>query len=145
MVPHWHTYWKFPGDAGYPTEIKWTLPPEWKAGEIQWPTPLKLEEPGNIHVYGYHDEVLLMQEITPPAALADSSVKLRAEASWLVCEKVCIPGGATLEVDLPVGSNAAAANQELFAKFERSLPQPWPEADVAAMSWSREGAELLLR
>ncbi len=23
MVPGWHTYWQFPGDAGIPTEIKW--------------------------------------------------------------------------------------------------------------------------
>ena len=26
MAPHWHTYWKFSGDAGLPSEIKWTLP-----------------------------------------------------------------------------------------------------------------------
>ena len=46
MVPGWHTYWKFPGDAGIPTELKWKLPPGWKVGEIQWPIPLKLSEPG---------------------------------------------------------------------------------------------------
>ena len=27
MVPGWHTYWKFPGDAGIPTEMKWNLSP----------------------------------------------------------------------------------------------------------------------
>ncbi len=93
MVPHWHTYWKFPGDAGIPSEIKWKLPEGWKVGEIQWPIPLRLVEPGDIQIYGYHDEVLLMQEITPPASIADKSVKLSAEADWLVCEKICIPGG----------------------------------------------------
>ena len=97
MVPNWHTYWKFPGDAGIPTEIKWKLPEGWKAGEIQWPIPLKLNEPGDIQIYGYHDEVLLMQEITPPASLKDSSVQLAADANWLVCEKICIPGSAKLE------------------------------------------------
>ena len=76
MVPHWHTYWKFPGDAGLPTEIKWKLPAGWKVGEIQWPIPLRLTEPGDIQIYGYHDEVLLMQEITPPASLTDSTVQL---------------------------------------------------------------------
>src|SRR5437870_8062473 len=73
MVPGWHTYWKFPGDAGIPTEIKWKLPPEWKVGEIQWPIPLKLSEPGDILIYGYHDEVLLMQEIKPPATVNSST------------------------------------------------------------------------
>ncbi len=23
MAPGWHTYWKFSGDAGIPTELKW--------------------------------------------------------------------------------------------------------------------------
>src|SRR4051794_41717582 len=50
MVPHWHTYWKFPGDAGIPTEIKWNLPDGCKVGEIQWPIPLKLDEPGAIQI-----------------------------------------------------------------------------------------------
>src|SRR5271154_1839648 len=35
----WHTYWVNPGDAGVPTTINWSLPADWKAGAIQWPTP----------------------------------------------------------------------------------------------------------
>src|SRR6202049_3246619 len=101
MAPGWHTYWKFSGDAGIPTETKWKLPPGWKVGEIQWPIPLKLKDPGDIQTYGYSDEVLLMQEITPPASIKDSQVKLTAEANWLVCERICIPGSANLQLDLP--------------------------------------------
>lgn len=145
MAPGWHTYWKFPGDAGIPTEIKWSLPPEWKVGEIQWPTPLRLVEPGDIEIYGYHGEVLLTQEITPPASLSERSVKLSADANWLVCEKICIPGGTALQVELPVGGSGAAANQELFERSERSLPQPWPAGDVARISWSRNGNDLVLQ
>ena len=33
MAPGWHTYWKFSGDAGLPTELKWKLPPGWKTGK----------------------------------------------------------------------------------------------------------------
>jgi thiol:disulfide interchange protein DsbD len=144
MVPNWHTYWKFPGDAGIPTEIKWKLPEGWKAGEIQWPIPLKLDEPGDIQIYGYHDEVLLMQEITPPASLKDSSVQLAAEASWLVCEKICIPGSASLKLDLPVAAQAGTANEEMFSRYRRSLPQNWPDPKVARATWKRQGTELQL-
>ncbi|MEY2488783.1 MAG: hypothetical protein QOC70_725 [Verrucomicrobiota bacterium] len=144
MAPHWHTYWKFSGDAGLPSEIKWTLPPGWKAGEIQWPIPLKLKDPGDIQTYGYEDEVLLMQEITPPASFGDSSVKLSAEASWLVCERLCIPGSAKLQLELPVAAQNAPANDELFARYRRSLPQAWPEEKVARAGWQRSGTELLL-
>src|ERR1700736_898708 len=109
MAPGWHTYWKFSGDAGLPTEIKWKLPPGWKAGEILWPIPLKTNDPGDIQTYGYQDEVLLMQEITPPSVIDNSVVKLAAEANWLVCEKICIPGSANLQLELPKASSAGAA------------------------------------
>ena len=157
MVPGWHTYWKFPGDAGIPTETKWKLPADWKIGPIQWPIPLKLNEPGDIQIYGYHDEVLLMQQITPPPSIAEKNLSLKADASWLVCEKICIPGNATLQMDLPVVAaavtsgrrdlppvTAAATNQELFARYQRALPQPWPDAKVASYSWQRSKADLLL-
>jgi thiol:disulfide interchange protein len=144
MAPHWHTYWRFSGDAGLPSEIKWTLPPGWKAGEIQWPIPLKLKDPGDIETYGYENEVLHMQEITPPASFADSSVKLSAEASWLVCEKLCIPGSAKLQIELPIADKNASANEELFSRYRRSLPQNWPESKVASASWTRSGSEMQL-
>ncbi len=144
MAPHWHTYWKFSGDAGLPSEIKWTLPPGWKAGEIQWPIPLKLMDPGDIQTYGYENEVLLMQEITPPASVADSSAKLSAEASWLVCERLCIPGSAKLQIELPVAAQTAPENEELFSRYRRSLPQAWPEDKIASASWTRNGSEMQL-
>lgn len=144
MAPHWHTYWKFSGDAGLPTEIKWTLPQDWKAGEIQWPIPLRLMDPGDIETYGYENEVLLLQEITPSATLSGSSVKLSAEANWLVCERLCIPGGAKLEIELPVTSKNAPANEEIFSRYRRTLPQSWPGDNVAKASWTRSGAELQL-
>ncbi|MFN2508391.1 MAG: protein-disulfide reductase DsbD family protein [Chthoniobacterales bacterium] len=145
MAPGWHTYWKFPGDAGLPTEIKWKLPPDWKVGEIQWPIPLKLQEPGDIQIYGYHDEVLLFQDITPPSSLAIPAVALAAEVNWLVCEKICIPGGATVELKLPVSASVAGANEDLFGRYRRLLPQPWPTPDVANAAWSRGATDLTLR
>ncbi len=144
MVPGWHTYWKFPGDAGIPTEIKWNLPPGWKVGEIQWPIPLKLSEPGDIQIYGYHDEVLLMQEITPPASVTEPLVRLSAETNWLVCERLCIPGSANLQLELRVQPTASAANEDIFVKFRRTLPQAWPN-DTAKADWSRDAKGLTLR
>src|SRR5215216_6715526 len=110
MAPGWHTYWAFSGDAGLPTELKWNLPPAWKVADIQWPIPLKTIDPGDIQTYGYVDEVLLMQQIVPPSKIGDASVKLSADASWLVCEKICIPGSATLQLELPVSATSEPAN-----------------------------------
>src|SRR5262249_32776011 len=146
--------WKFSGDAGLPTEIKWNLPPGWKVGEVQWPIPLKTLDPGDIQTYGYQDEVLLIQEITPPAKIGppkdgfavanNAPVKLSAEANWLVCEKICIPGGTTLDLDLPVASAAERKNTDLFARYRRLLPQNLPDK-TAASSWSRRHNDLQLK
>ena len=144
MAPGWHTYWKFSGDAGLPTEIKWKLPPGWKIGEIQWPIPLKTTDPGDIQTYGYQDEVLLVQEITPPAAVSGSTVKLVAEANWLVCEKICIPGNASLQLEPPRSTTGAPANAEIFAHYRRLLPRDWPGGKVASANWRRAGSDLRL-
>src|SRR5881227_3479539 len=144
MAPGWHTYWAFSGDAGLPTELKWKLPSGWKVGQMQWPIPLKTVDPGDIETYGYENEVLLMQEITPPQKLESSRVKLSAEANWLVCEKICIPGSATPQLELPVSTTNQPANSELFARYRRLLPQNWPESNVASANWSRVGHDLRL-
>jgi thiol:disulfide interchange protein len=145
MAPRWHTYWKFSGDAGLPTEVKWNVPPGWKIDEIQWPIPLKTTDPGDIQTYGYENEVLLMQEITPPGKLDSLTAKLSADASWLVCEKICIPGSTTLQLELPVSKTNQPANAELFSRYRRLLPQNWPESNVATKNWSRANSDLRLK
>jgi thiol:disulfide interchange protein len=144
MAPRWHTYWQFPGDAGIPTQIKWNLPPGWKAGPIQWPIPLKLSEPGDIQIYGYHDEVLLMVPMTPPSKIAGNTVRLSAAADWLVCEKICIPGNANVLLDLSVGAQSVPANADLFTKFRGRLPRPLPPSAGSALHWSRQSDEFRL-
>jgi hypothetical protein len=59
----WHTYWRNPGDSGLPTEIAWTLPAGFHAGDIVWPVPERfvVEGLGN---YGYRDTVDLLIPIT---------------------------------------------------------------------------------
>src|SRR5438093_875159 len=103
MAPGWHTYWRYSGDSGIPTRIDWQLPPGFTAGEIQWPLPRKHVEEGDLLTYVYDDEVLLMVQITPPSSFDAREMTLRAKASWLICEKICIPGDAKLALTLPVG------------------------------------------
>jgi thiol:disulfide interchange protein DsbD len=125
--------------------LKWKLPSGWRVGEIQWPIPLKTIDPGDIETYGYENEVLLMQEITPPQKIDNPSTKLSAEANWLVCEKICIPGSATPQLELPVSTTSQPANSELFARYRHLLPQNWPGSNVASANWSRIGRDLRLK
>jgi thiol:disulfide interchange protein DsbD len=140
MAPTWHTYWEYSGDAGIPTSIKWDLPPGFRAGPIEWPLPEANVEPGNIEVYGYGGEVMLIQSIEPPAHLEPGEVNLRAGASWLVCADLCIPGKQDVSLSLPVAAAAEPANTDLFSKWSARLPLAGPPP--FPITWSRHGDAL---
>jgi thiol:disulfide interchange protein/DsbC/DsbD-like thiol-disulfide interchange protein len=109
--PHWHTYWKNPGDSGLPTTLQWTLPPGVTAGEISWPTPQRIAV-GSLANYGYEGTVLLPAPLhigagfAPAAGSSDVSIKL--SASWLVCRQECIPQEGQFELRIPARSSTAS-------------------------------------
>jgi DsbC/DsbD-like thiol-disulfide interchange protein len=108
MDPGWHNYWLNPGDAGMPTHIEWELPDGVTAGEIRWPYPQWIEVPPYAS-YAYKDEVLLLTQITVAEGFSASTLDLRAEAEWLVCEEVCYAGNKTVALSLPLRDAPAAA------------------------------------
>jgi thiol:disulfide interchange protein DsbD len=77
---------------------------------------------GPLVTYGYTHEVVLPVMVTPAGAMSVS-----ATARYLVCETICVPEEARLELNLPAGHPAASAQAVLFA----STP-----TGPAAMSWS---------
>src|SRR5256885_17075896 len=91
IAPGWHTYWRNPGDSGLPTEIAWTLPTGFSAGDIKWPVPERfvVEGLGN---YGYRDAVDLLIPITIGQDVKlGAAAHLEAVASWLGCSDICLP------------------------------------------------------
>src|SRR5687768_5109224 len=68
IKPKWHVYWKYPGDAGLPTTVKWTLPGSATAPqpETRLPFPVRFDQAGNVVGYGYKDEVLLTARVRAP-------------------------------------------------------------------------------
>lgn len=126
IAPGWHTYWKNPGDAGAPSDIQWTLPPGWKAGAIQWPRPKRLPV-GPLMDYGYEGTPWLLTTLTAPAD-AKGPVTLKAHASWLVCQQICVPEDAGLTLNLDVGPQApdpAVAKDFAAARALLPVASPW--------------------
>ncbi|MES2728787.1 MAG: protein-disulfide reductase DsbD domain-containing protein [Pseudomonadota bacterium] len=119
--PHWHTYWKNPGDSGTHLNLKWDMPDGFKAGQIQWPTPSRIETPPLV-TYGYSDTVRFPVRITVPATLDIDTVTVNVDADWLACEEICIPETATLTLTLPVGP-VKSDNTAAFAAARAALPQ----------------------
>jgi thiol:disulfide interchange protein len=127
IKPGWHVYWRNPGDSGLPTTIDWHLPSGFSAGSILWPVPERFVQSG-IGNYGYAGSSDLLVPITVPkeVAIGDTAV-LAADASWLACAEICIPGGASLSLSLPVAAEPHApdpATTTLFAAVRRQLPLP---------------------
>ena len=131
IKPGWHTYWSNAGEAGYPSEIKWTLPPGWKAGAIAWPYPKRLPV-GPLMNYGYENKVWLLTTITAPAdAKPGDIVNLKAAADWLVCKEVCIPEDTTLSLPLAVSATPSAPYATVKEQFDAAraklpIAAPWP-------------------
>lgn len=114
--PHWHTYWRNPGDAGLPTRIQWDLPDGFSAGPIQWPYPQRiLVDP--LMNFGHEGDTWHLVTVTPPASLpAGTEITLTANASWLVCKEICIRESAALSLALPVSDTASPS--ALAAEFD---------------------------
>jgi len=124
-APHWHTYWKNPGDSGLPTTLQWTLPAGFAAGEIDWPTPQRLPI-GPLLNFGYEGRLLLPVKLEIPAGFAAETLPLRLRAEWLVCKDVCIPESGEFALDLPVRAAwapHAAAFEAAFAARPTVLAQ----------------------
>jgi thiol:disulfide interchange protein/DsbC/DsbD-like thiol-disulfide interchange protein len=129
IKPGWHIYWRNPGDSGLPTAIEWSLPSGFSAGDILWPVPEHFVQNG-IGNYGYAGSADLLVPFSAPEELvAGDTAVLAAEASWLVCADICIPGGAKLSLSLPVAVGPVApdpAVAALFAQTRRLLPLAAP-------------------
>ena len=125
--PHWHTYWKNPGDSGLATQLHWILPKGITAGEIAWPTPQKIAI-GTLANFGFDGTVLLPVPLTitpafQPGALSQD-LEIRLSATWLVCRQECIPQEGSFVVRLPLkGSTASHAAD--FDAARAASPQPF--------------------
>jgi DsbC/DsbD-like thiol-disulfide interchange protein len=141
--PHWHTYWVNPGDSGLPTKLAWQLPPGFHAGEIVWPVPQRISV-GDLYNFGYADDTLLPVPVEVPAdAKPGTTAHIGAEAKYLVCREECIPGKATVGLDLPVSATAAATEQQpLFAAARAAQPRNAPWVGAAHVRGDRIEVEL---
>jgi thiol:disulfide interchange protein len=129
MKPGWHVYWRNPGDSGLPTAIDWHFPRGFSAGQILWPVPEHFVQNG-VGNYGYAGSADLLVPIAAPGVLTSGqTAELEADASWLACADICIPGDAKLPLSLPIAASPPTADPAvapLFAEAHRRLPAPAP-------------------
>ncbi len=123
--PHWHTYWKNPGDSGLPTTLQWTLPKGVTAGEVVWPTPQRIAV-GPLANYGYEGTVLLPVPLHIGAGfdpgIGSGEVSIKLSASWLVCRQECVPQDGQFELRIPARGSTALHSAD-FEAARAASPQ----------------------
>jgi DsbC/DsbD-like thiol-disulfide interchange protein len=113
----WHTYWRYPGDAGVPPRFNFEESQNVKAVEVLWPAPRRLPEAG-LETIGYDHDVILPLRVTPqdPAKL----VRLEIKLDYAVCEKLCVPAQGRAALALAGGQSAQEAR---LATAEARVPR----------------------
>ncbi len=113
LEPHWHTYWRNAGGPGYPADVKFEIlgaaDDSLRFGDIIWPLPKaivnKTGDPNfKIISYAFEDRLLLpiplriSKNVKP-----DQVITIRAQATYLVCDEICLPEMAELILPLVIG------------------------------------------
>jgi DsbC/DsbD-like thiol-disulfide interchange protein len=117
LKPGWHTYWRYPGDAGIPPRFDFAGSQNVKSVEVHWPAPKRQPE-GSIMTIGYDRDVILPLAIVPqdPA----KPVLLRLKLEYGVCEKLCAPAEGRAELKIAPG---ASKLEPQLAAAERLVPK----------------------
>ncbi len=119
LQPGWKTYWRSPGDAGFPPDLKFEGSENVAAATLSYPTPHRFELFG-LQTFGYKEQVVYPLAVTPQQAGAP--VKLRAHLRYLVCAEVCIPYEADLALDIPAGAVTPTKAAPLISQFQAMVP-----------------------
>src|SRR5215472_13597396 len=119
LQPGWKTYWRTPGDSGVPPRFDFSKSDNVEAVTVLWPAPTKFDDGAGGYSMGYHDQIVLPLRIV--AKNVDKPVTLRAGIDYAVCEKLCIPVEAN--VQLAFNSVASTEDSALFAALD-TVPKP---------------------
>jgi DsbC/DsbD-like thiol-disulfide interchange protein len=116
----WKTYWRYPGDSGVPPVFDFGGSENVKSVIVLWPAPERFADGGG-HSIGYKDGVLLPLRVVPRDDR--KPVVLRLKLDYAVCDKLCVPAKAKVELQLSKTENAF---ESIVAAAEARVPKPTP-------------------
>lgn len=142
---NWHVYWANPGGTtGLPTEITWKSSPPLAFGHTRYPpAEAKFDKVLKETSFILPAESVLLTRVRVPKELVGEKATLAADVRWLACrDGQCVPGSATLSLEVPIGRPGAApspAHQALFKQAREALPVPIDKAEHVTLSVRTDG------
>jgi suppressor for copper-sensitivity B len=119
LQPGWKTYWRSPGDAGFPVSVDWSGSVNVAAATMSWPAPHRFSLFG-LDTFGYEAHVVFPIEVRP--ATPGEPVVLDAKVNYLVCADICIPYDARLALALPGGTGVPTEHAQPIDRFVAQVP-----------------------
>jgi len=124
LQPAWHTYWRYPGDSGVPPRFNFAGSDNLATVKVLYPAPhAYTDEVGT--TIGYKGSVILPLRVFPQQK--DKPVTLRAKVDYAVCDRLCVPVEAKLELTL---SPKGGADNPALAAAEARVPKPVSAAEA---------------
>lgn len=124
--PHWHVYWKNPGDSGAAPKFKITTAGA-EVSDILWPYPERLPV-AHLTNLGYAGETAYLLKVKPTG---DTPVEITAQLEWLVCKEECVPGFGELTLKRSVAGDTSQFDKAVTARLAMNtakLPLPVGES-----------------
>lgn len=118
LQPGWKTYWRYPGDSGVPPAFDIGGSENVKSVTVLWPAPERFAD-GVGYSIGYRNGVLLPLRVLPRDER--KPVLLRLKLDYAVCDTLCVPAKANVELQL---SDGDAAYEAIVAAAEARVPKP---------------------
>ena len=115
----WKTYWRDPGDGGFPQTLDWSKSKNISKLEILWPTPIEFEILG-LKSIGYKNKVIFPLKINVENINLSSNLLL--DVNFLTCKDICIPGNATLQLVVPPGDGQLTKHSLSIEKYISKVP-----------------------
>ena len=116
----WKTYWRYPGDSGVPPIFDFGGSENIKSVTVLWPAPERFSD-GVGYSIGYKDYVMLPLRVIPRDDR--KPVTLRLKLDYAVCESLCVPAKANLELQF---SSNDGFSDSIVAAAEARVPKPTP-------------------
>jgi DsbC/DsbD-like thiol-disulfide interchange protein len=120
------TYWRQPGDAGVPPVFSFEGSSNLGAADVLFPAPTRIKEDEG-EAFGYRDKVVFPLHVTPLDKAKPVNLKLTAD--YAVCERICIPAKARVEIALPSAQNPSLDIE--VAAAEAHVPIPLSAQETA--------------
>ena len=125
MPENTKTYWRVPGDTGFPAELDFSGSSGVGKHTVHWPFPRR-DQTAEYLDYVYYGPTVLPIELQ----LTADTPELKLEAVLGICSDICVPAQASFSMPL-VDGKPDSANGLRIKQAMALAPLEWPEDEPA--------------